>query len=494
MSDQLKQLGKHTLVYTAGIILGKVASFLMLPVYTRYLTPADYGVLELLGMTIDVIGMITGVGIVAGVFKFYSEATGRLEKNAVISTAAISVVGLAAATSLLGFAFATQLSVLVFHTEANAIYLRLYFLVYLLQNLEYVPFLLIRAENRSVLFVTINALKLIAMLSLNILFVVYFRMGITGVLTSNLIATSFVGLALSVYMVRRVGIVFSQPRFREMARFGSSIVLWSLSSFVLVFSDRFFLNYSRNTATVGIYSLAYKFAFLMSVLAFTPFETVWTAQRFEIAKEPDAAATYSRVFLYLNVVLGVIGLGICLFIRDLLRVMSDPAFLPAYKVVPPLIAAQIIFVWAAYWNTGIYVSGRTTVFASGAVVLVVVTLFINSLLIPRFGIYGAASATIAAYTVRFIWIYYFAERYYPIRFKWSGVLSLYALLGAAVALNFSYHPEPLPASVAWSTAIFSVTGLLVYNLILSETDRSSIRSFVHGYLKPVIRRQRTDAV
>lgn len=477
MSEQLKQLGKHTLVYTAGIILGRIASFVMLPVYTRYLTPADYGVLELLGMTIDVIGMITGVGIVAGVFKFYSEENDRGQKNAVISTAALSVVGLAVATSAIGFAFASELSRLIFGDDSNPLYLRLYFAVYLLQNFEYLPFLLIRAENRSVLFVTVNAVKLVSMLSLNILFVVQFRMGIEGVLLSNIITSAAVAFGLTVYLVRRVGIRFSSAKFQQMLRFGISIVVWSLASFVLVFSDRFFLNYYTDTSTVGIYSLAYKFAFLVSVLAYTPFETIWTAQRFEIAKQPDAQEVYARVFLYMNVLLGIVSVVVCLYIKDFLSVMSDPAFLPAYRLVPLLTAAQIVFVWAAYWNTGIYISGKTRVMASGAVVLVVVTLTLNALLIPTLGIYGAAWATIAAYSIRFLWIYHFAQRYYPIRYQWREMAKLYGILGAAVGLVFGYHPSSLPASIGWSTVVLALVICAVYMLVLSASDRTSLRAF-----------------
>src|SRR5688500_5496052 len=165
MSEQLKQLGKHTFVYTTGIIIGKVASFVMLPVYTRFLTPADYGVLELLGMTIEVIGMITSIGIVTGVFKFYSEDESQAGKNAVISTAALSSVALAGATSLLGFVLSPAITEMMFGPEGNPLYLRLYFLIYLIQTFEYLPFLLIRAENRSVLFVTLNVVKLVVTLS-----------------------------------------------------------------------------------------------------------------------------------------------------------------------------------------------------------------------------------------------------------------------------------------------------------------------------------------
>ena len=493
MSEQLKQVGRHTLVYTTGVIIGKVASFVMLPVYTRYLTPADYGVLELLGMTIDVIGMIAGAGIVAGVFKFYYAEDDPVAKRSIISTAALGVVTLALVTGLTGLAFAPQLSKLVFGDKANPLYLRLYFLLYFLQILEYVPYLLIRAENRSVLFVTVNAAKLMTMLSLNIVFVVYFRMGIVGVLESSIIASAFVGIGLTWYLFRRVGLEFSREKLKQMLRFGIPVVPWWIGNFVLVFSDRYFLNYYADTSTVGIYSLAYKFAFLLSALAYSPFETVWTSQRFEIAKRPDAPEIYASVFLYMNVILGGVGLALSLFVRDVLSVMSAPAFMPAYRLVPLLIAAQVVFTWTGYWTLGIYLSGRTKVMSIGAMVLVPITLILNYLLIPRFGMFGAALATLAAYAARFFWIYHFAQRYYPIRYGWSEMVKLYAILGAAVALGFAYHPEFLPGSIGWNVSLFLASIGLVYGLVLSSDNRAALRTVVRGYLSAAMRGRAPNA-
>lgn len=486
MSTPLRKMGRHTLVYTAGIIIGKIASFVMLPVYTRYLTPADYGVLELLGMTIDVIGMITGIGLVAGVFKFYSAEKDAAEKNEFISTAAASVVGLAAVTSLVGSALAPELSKLIFGADANPFYLRLYFLLYFLQNFEYVPLLLIRAENRSVLFVTVNAVKLVAMLSLNILFVVYLRMGIEGVLASGIITSAAMTVGLTFYLIRRVGSGFSIDKFRRMLRFGSPMVLWSVGTFILVFSDRFFLNHYTDTSSVGIYSLAYKFAFLLSVLAVVPFQSVWDVQRFEVAKRPDALAIYARVFLYLNVMLGGVGVLLSLFVRDFLTIMSDPSFLPAYRFVPLLVAAQIVFTWSAYWNLGLYISGNTRPMAIGAVILVPVALILNYVLISRFGIYGAAWATLAAYGFRFWWVYYFAQRNYRIPYQWIELTRLYGILGVAVALRFVYRPDHLVISVAWGLSLLLTTMVLVYKLVLSDTDRASLKALIAGYSPRVL--------
>jgi len=493
MSTELKTIGKQTLVYTGGVVIGKVASFVMLPVYTRYLTPADYGILELLGMTIEVIGLITGAGIMGAVFKFYHAEHHQVGKNDVISTAALGVGAIAIVATLVGQIVAPELSKVTFGSEANLPYLRLYFLLFLFQNFEQVPLALIRAENRAALFVTINAIKLVAMLSLNILFVVYLRMGIEGVLTSSIITSAVVATGMSGYLVRRVGFGFTRARFRQMLGFGVPLVPWWVGNFILVFSDRFFLNHYTSTSAVGIYSLAYKFAFLLNALAYSPFETIWTSARFEVAKRPDASEIYARVFFYMNVVLGILGLLLALFVRDFLSVMSDPAFLPAYRVVPLLIAAQVVFIWAAYWSVGIYVTGRTKILATGAIVLVPLTLILNYFFIPPFGMYGAVGATLAAYAARFFWIYYFAQRYYPSRYQWANIVKLYGILGAAVTLGFAYHPEHLLASIGWNTALLLTSIGLVNALVLSSSDRTALRSIFAGGVPAMIRRLAENA-
>jgi O-antigen/teichoic acid export membrane protein len=487
MSTQLKTLGKHTLVYTAGIMIGKLASFVMLPVYTRYLSPSDYGVLELLGMTIDVIGMVTGAGILAGVFKFYHAEDDPAKKSAVISTAAISIAALATVTSLFGAVFAPELSKLVFGSEENAHYIRLYFFLFLFQNFELIPLALLRAENRAVVFVTANTLKLVVVLSLNIFFVVYLRRGVGGVITSGMIASAAIGLMLTWYLVRQVGIRFSTKTFRELFVFGIPLVPWWLGNFVLVYSDRYFLNYYTDTSTVGIYSLAYKFAFLLSALAFSPFDTVWTSQRFEIAKRPDAQELYARVFLYMNLALGVIALMVCLFVRDFLSIMSAPAFWPAYRLVPLLIAAQIVFTWAMYWSLGLYLSGKTRIMGTAAVVLVPLTLFLNFALIPRFGVYGAAWATLAAYLARFLWIYYFAQRYYPIKYPWADMAKLYGILAVVVTLSFVRPFQQLQVSIGVNVGLLFLAIASIYVLVLPPGERATLHALARSGL-PIMRR------
>src|SRR5690606_5448109 len=108
---ELRKLGKHTLIYAAGTAIGRLASFLMLPIYTRFLTPADYGVLELLAMTIDLIGMLTGMTIAASVFRFRAAYDDPAEQDEVVSTAYFGTTGLALIAGVLGVLASGALSV-----------------------------------------------------------------------------------------------------------------------------------------------------------------------------------------------------------------------------------------------------------------------------------------------------------------------------------------------------------------------------------------------
>src|SRR3990170_2706874 len=144
MKSELKNLGKHTIIYGAGILLGRIVSFIMLPIYTRYLTPADYGVLELLTITTDVISIIVGIGLAATVMRFYAKYDSQEEKNKVVSTALILISVPSLAMNLACVLLSDKFSVLVFGSADYTFYFQLSFILIFLQVGLEIPFVLIR--------------------------------------------------------------------------------------------------------------------------------------------------------------------------------------------------------------------------------------------------------------------------------------------------------------------------------------------------------------
>lgn len=478
--EQIRAIGRHTLIYGAGVVATKLASFIMLPVYTRYLTPADYGVLELLSMTIEIIGTIAGMGLSAAVFKFYVDHEGTNEQRTIMSTAGVATLALGVVTSGLGLLFSPALGHLVFGQGAgsNPVYFRLFFLIYLVQSAEMVPLLLLRARNESWAFVGASVAKLIGQLTLNIVFVVYLHMGVLGVLRSNLIITSISATGLTAYAVWRVGAHFSLPKFKGMARFGYPVMPWLLSNFVLVFSDRYFLNNSAGPAVVGIYSLAYKFAFLLAAFAFMPFNMVWDPQRYAIARKENAPRIYARVFTYLNIGLGVIAMLISVYVDDLLRIMATPPFRPAALLVPVLLAAQVIYSWTAFCNVGLFLRDRTRVLSRLSFVAVASVLVLNVLLIPRFGAWGAALATLGGYAVRSGTVIVASQRAYRIPYEWGLLVRLYAILAAAVVADRAIGSLALLPSIVASSALALGACAAVYFVVLTADDRRTLRGMI----------------
>lgn len=473
--SEIRRVGRHTLVYGIGTVASKLVSFVMLPVYTRFLTKSDYGVLELLSMTIDLIAMVAGVGLAAGVFKHYAEAPTPEEKRRLISTVAIGTLATTGLVALLGAIFSPALTRAVFDTPQPPIYFRLFFVTYFFQALSGVGLLYIRAQERSQLFVLANLAKLVVSLSLAIVFVVYLRMGVLGVLLGTLVTAALTFSAFLVYLVRQVGVQFDLARFKTLARFGAPIVVWTLGSFVLTFSDRYFLQHSHGVDEVGVYALAYKFSFLLSTFAVIPFTDIWEPRRFAIANQPDAGDVYRRMFLYLNLAMFAGAIGMLLFIRDGLTILVGADFVPAYRVVPLLIVTTIVQQWTGYCNLGLFLRDGTRLYAVSAVIAVLAALAGNALLIPTWGMMGAGMATVIAYVVRFVPVYVWAQARYHVDYPWAKVAQLVVLFALCWIIRWSVDSLSMVPSLAVSSLMAVLVGAYLYLRLLDPPAREFVK-------------------
>lgn len=477
MTGPMGSVAKHTIIYGVGVGLNRLAGFLMLPIYTRFLTPADYGVLELLSTTVEVIGMIAGVGLVSGVFKFHAEQDSPKDKQEVVSTAGIAIVVMAALAGTGGFFASGVLNELVFPSgESIPLYFKLFFVTYVFRQAELAPLLLLRIQQRSVLFVSMSLLKLVLMLTLNIYFVVFREMGVLGVLIGNVIATGISAVVLNALLVRSVGLGFSVPKFRKMVIFGYPLIFWFLGSFVFVFSDRYFLNHFASTAAVGTYALAYRFVSVLSAVGYRPFQMVWDPKRYEIAKRDDPAPIFRQAFTYMNLGFAVLVLGLGLLTREVILVMaSNPDFHEAYLVVPILVAAQVLYHWSAYANLGLYMNDKTPRLAWVAGIGAVIVIGLNLLLIPRYGAYGAAFATLIAYALRFVAIYTLSQREVELAYDWGAILRLWTICAAVIAAKMIWQPEAVMNGLAMGVALELLALAAIWVVVLRADERAGLR-------------------
>jgi O-antigen/teichoic acid export membrane protein len=478
MYKELKNILRHGSIYMVGIILGRIVGFLMIPVYTSYLTPADYGTLSLLGLTIDIVATIFGLGMASAVVRTYQKFEEEPTKRQVISSAllgSITVMALITTTALL---LSPQLSQLIFSSDANAGFFRLTFLgMFLASGIE-IPMIFLRIKLKSGNYVGISLLKLTLQLSLNLWFLVGLGLGINGILYSTVISGTVFATYLTISTLRQVGFAFDLSKYVEMLRFGMPIIVSDISSFMLTYSDRYFLNYFTDLTTVGIYSMAYTFGMILSMIVNGPFMSIWGTEMFKYGKQEDGKPIFAKVLIYYLLVSLTVCLGLSLLTRDVLRIVANQSFWSAYKYVP-LICLSYVLNGALYIaGSGILLAGRTKYRAYSTATAMIANLALNFLLIPTFGAWGAAIATFASYIVRLVLDVFFAQRLYHVtydirRVSILGVLFLLILLPAALI-----HIDNLLASLAVNTlAVLLFPVLVFFSGVLTTEEKAWVLRF-----------------
>ena len=431
LGAQLRRLGRHSAIYGIGGLVSRVIAVLLLPLYTRYLSPTDYGQIETLLALTTVMGLVLRAGITSAFFRFYFDETDDAGRRRVLRTSFWFTMGGATLGLALLLLFAEPVSSLLFGTSDAADLVRAAGVaLWATVNYEQLT-ALFRVEERSVAYVCASLANIFLTIGLTLLLVVVLEEGPLGVIVGNFSGTLIVYLSLLGYRREQLGLEFDRGLLREMNRFGIPLVPTALFLWMTNFSDRFFLVWLADVAEAGIYSVGVRIASAM-VLLLTAFRTAWPAFAYSIRDEREARQTYAYVLTYLTVITAWVALALSVLAPWLVDLLADEAFAEASEVVGPLAFSTVAY--GAYIVVAIGVGrARRTQFnwvVTGIAAAVNVAL--NLALIPAYGMVGAAIATVAAYGSMAIGMGWWSQRIYPVPYQWRRVATA-ALAAVALA-------------------------------------------------------------
>lgn len=426
-----RQLGKGALVYGLQPILTRLVSILMLPVYTRLLTTEDYGVLQLLDTTSDIAAIIFTAGAINGVQRFYFKDADPARQGRLLYTAQVRLLSLGVLACACLLITAPWIQTYALNGSGTASDIRLSALGLATGFLSAVPMLRLQLEQRAAFFTGVSLFRLLVQLSLNILLVAVYRMGVTGVLLSTVITNVALGSALTVNMFRTTGLAWDTEASTALQRFGRPYRLTAMGSYALNFGDRFFLSASRGASEVGIYGLAYQFGFGFSQFTSGPINKAWDPIRYKLANEEPSVRNpvFLRVFDITNVILFAGFVLTACFIRPAIQVLTTPSFYRAAELVPVIVAAYLVQFWTEWFTFQINVSEQTGAYSRATTIAAIVTISLYTALIPAFGMYGAAWATFGGFFFRMLLAYRAAQRLWPIPYNWGPSIKMAIMAG-----------------------------------------------------------------
>ncbi|MDO8186348.1 lipopolysaccharide biosynthesis protein [Conexibacter sp. JD483] len=488
MHSLLKRLLTTTVAYQVGDIVSKVFAVALLPIYTRHVSEAGYGVAELMMTAIVLVSILVRLGIGEALVRYHYVDEDQQRRDA-LARRAVGFLLVATTVVAIPLALAAApLSELVLGFRDVGVFRVAVLGLWAFTNLE-LGYALLRVDERARAYALTTLSNVLLTIALTVFLVVGRDKGAYGLLLGNYAATTVVLLGLWFTMrhrlrPRRGGADHPQLHsLRELLRFGFPTVPADASVYALNLVDRYYLFHKYGAATAGVYSLAVKLA---GVVAFVvrAFQYSWPPLAYSIKDDDEAARFYAFVATYYLLLTGWAVAGLLLLGRWLTRLLAAPEFYEAHVAIPWLALG-----WALYGLFVIFVviAGRaevTTRNFPAAGVGLVVNVVLLLVLTPPFGIAGAGLALAGAYVAMLIVMRLLTRHLFRVDFEWGRIVQIALAVGGGAALGELLLPTSGIAGLLARGFVFFLLPLLLIPLRFYRIEE---RELLRTMVRPVIR-------
>lgn len=432
------KLFKNSIIYTIGNLLPKIASFILVPIYSRYLTPSDYGITSSMSVLTMILAIVFTLAVERSINRLYYDFKTENERKDFLGTINYAIVILSSLILLLLFIF-SNLVEKIFSSISFYPYYVYAILAAFLNILVTVPTMYYRVEEKAKMFVGLSLIRFAATIVFTLALVVWLKQGAEGYLKASLLAALFVFPIFLIITLRITNFTIKPDILKSSLKFSLPMIPVMVSAWVLNLSDRIFIERYLSLADVGIYSIGYSAAGF--VLLFTgAFYTAYSPHFYKIANSKDKVDAKAELAKTNNIFI-IATMAICfvvsLFSKEIIQILFDPRYHQAYIYIPIISLAYFFQQLNGLNHLMIYQEKKTIVVMYIIIVCATVNVLLNFLLIPLIGAYGAAITTLLALFSQFTLSYSVSRRYYFIPFNWKSILPL--LTGAIIVYLLFYY-------------------------------------------------------
>jgi O-antigen/teichoic acid export membrane protein len=428
VSGYLRRLATTGAAYTAASIFSKLIAVALLPLYTRYLTKADYGNAELMFAAVVSVSIVVRLGLIEALLRFYYKDDE--DPGHIVSTSFAALFWVSTAAALVALPFAGPISEALLGGPGHAAPDLARISIGGLWVLTMFEFLLtlFRLEERARAYFVTTMLSVLAAIGLTVILVVGKGEGARGLLLGSYASGAAFVIGLIWIHRRRLSLWIDRSLLRRLMRFGLPTMPAELSLYLLNFVDRIILVRSAGAGAVGLYSLAVKFAQGVNVLV-RGFQLAWPPLAYSIRDDGEARRTYAVVVTWFTAGCAFVVAGMWLLSRWIVRALAAPEFFGSYKAIG--LVATGVTLYALYMVLVVILgrTGRTEFNFPATAAALAANIALNLALVPPLGIVGAGLALVASYLVVLALMYSFTQRLFPVPYEW-GRLARIVLVSA----------------------------------------------------------------
>lgn len=473
---------RHTFIYACGLMLSRGVAFALIPMYTRVPSFEQGGIgiarWELCMTTAFFLTPLLDLGLASGLLRFYHRYETEEERRRTFNTSFtfLAIVQL----PILGLAFAGSeyLSQLIFQTPDLAHLVKLTALVASMTVLGNQPLSWFRAQEQSMIFAGLNIVRAIIGPTTIIVLVCGFKLGPEAVLIGELAGLTAMAAAGLTLCRRWIRPRMERATLGAMLRFGAPLMVAGFGTAVLISSDRYFLKRWGGENDLAIYAIGAKVGIIVQFIA-RALQTAYPPAAIKLAKEPDGPKMIAQMLRLLLLALAGTAIALCALTPEVLRVLAPHKdYGPGMFIAPFVAMGFALHAGAFNVMTAFSITHKTkyvpVVVCSGGIV----KLLLCWALIGKYGMMGAAWATLIGFVLEFALAYILTQRVYPVPHDWGRFTGLGLLSGATLGVIFLGMTLPTLPSLLLRLGALAVFALISFGCLLKAEERQSVWAFV----------------
>ncbi len=480
MIKLLKTIAGHTAIYGLGTALARLLNYLLVPFYTRWFLPEQYGIVVELYAYAGFLFVILTHGMESGFLRFAGKRLSSL--NSTFSTAFSSVLGASATLLLAVSLFKNQIGLLTGYQNKYHFIVMLSFIL-ILDSLSALGFAHLRLEGKALKYAIIRLFSVGVTVILNFvffLFVIPFEFSLLeGWLVEYVFVANMIGslLALVLAVPWKILTFPSWTLWIQMVKFALPLMIMGIIGMINEVGDRLMLKWwytgsvSEKMHAVGVYGAVYKLAMLLT-LFLQAFRYAVEPFYYRISGRPDHKRIMSFFFNVFLVASMTLVLTVIMFI-DWFKLIIDSRYYEGLIVVPILAFANLslgLYFLASFWYR---LTGESMWGVKFSLIGAIITVVVNYWGIPKWGYVASAVATLLAYSSMLIMALIIGQVKYPVPYRWKSIfliltISILTLIAFYIARMFMYE------QVVWFSFVL-LTCFLVITLPIAGLKLKHIR-------------------
>ena len=425
MFQKLKELSKDTAIYGISTMVGRFLTFLLVPLYTNVFIKSDYGVVVNIYFFIAVMNVVFIYGMDSAFLKYSSKIKiGDKKDNFSTPYLSVIIVGVILFFTILlsKFNLAVILSI-----PSKYIYLLNYAAVILFVDaLAVIPFIKLRLERKAKKFAAFKIINISVNVILNLYLILILKFDIEAILIANLIASILTYLLLFPSVIKNLRFRINRELFKSLLKFGLPYFPAGLGAMLIQGIDRPILGHLTNLGTVGVYSANYKLGIFM-MLFVSMFQFAWQPFFLQNENEKNAKDIFSKVFTYFALAGSFVLVFISLFISDIIKInifghsIIGSAYWGGLNIVPIILLGYLFYGFYFVFIAGIYIKEKSIYVLFIALGGALINILSNFILIPIYGMIGAALSTLASYLFMAAALLIVTQKFYKIKYEFFRV-------------------------------------------------------------------------